>query len=64
MLKICPKAVKFAIAESIGQLLILRPHPSAQGKHADKGRNATNAMPQTILLNVYKETIHWYVARK
>ena len=26
MVKVCPKTVKFAIAESIGQLLILRPH--------------------------------------
>ena len=28
MVKVCPKTVKFAIAESIGQLLILRPHPT------------------------------------
>ena len=28
MVKVCPKAVKFAATESIGQLLILRPHPN------------------------------------
>ena len=26
MVNVCPKTVKFAIVESIGQLLILRPH--------------------------------------
>ena len=30
MAKVCPKAINFAIAESIHQLLVLRPHPSAQ----------------------------------
>ena len=29
MAKVCPKAINFAIAESIHQLLVLRPHPSA-----------------------------------
>ena len=28
MVKVCSKTVKFALAESIGQLLILRPHPT------------------------------------
>ena len=27
MAKVCPKAINFAIAESIHQLLVLRPHP-------------------------------------
>ena len=29
MAKVCSKAINFAIAESIHQLLVLRPHPSA-----------------------------------
>ena len=32
--KVCPRAINFAIAESIHQLLVLRPHPS--GYDCDK----------------------------
>ena len=35
MAKVCPKAINFATAESIHQLLALRPHPSA---HLSTGR--------------------------
>ena len=30
--KVCPKAINFAIAESIHQLLVLRPHPTDHTK--------------------------------
>ena len=30
MAKVCPKAINFATAESIHQLLALRPHPTVQ----------------------------------
>ena len=29
MAKVCPTAINFAIAESIHQILVLRPHPNA-----------------------------------
>ena len=31
--KVCPKAINFAIAESIHQLLVLRPHPSCSNQY-------------------------------
>ena len=34
MAKVCPKAINFATAESIHQLLALRPHPSGDGEEA------------------------------
>ena len=38
--KVCPKAINFAIAKSIHQLLVLRPHPNAHAKDASQDARA------------------------
>ena len=42
MVQVCPNTVKFAIAESIGQLFILRPHPN-EGVYGDGVGGASSA---------------------
>ena len=57
MAKVCPKAVNFAIAETITQFLVLQPQPTIESPQRLLKSNISASMFAQCL----KEKLSWYV---